>query len=62
LGILNLSLSEDRFHGVKPKDRTVFTNKIGAVLTMPAETDGALHVALHRDINLIVPQAALLQL
>jgi hypothetical protein len=60
LGISDLSLSEDLFDFIEPEDRAVLADKVGAVLTMPTEPNGALHVALHRDINLIVPKTALL--
>src|SRR5512140_2581734 len=44
------------------EDRSVFADECRAVLAVPAEPDGALHVPLHREIDLVFYESAPLEL
>src|SRR5271167_967420 len=60
--ISNLPLYEQALNSTVLEYGTISTDEVRPVLTMSAEAQGAFHIALHRDVNMLSRYPALLQL
>src|SRR6266568_6751846 len=56
-----LPFHQQVLHPAVLEDRAVLADKVRPVLAVPAQANGALHVALHRNVDLFRSQAVFLQ-